>query len=191
MAIDSETSFLWFSAPRSKTSLPETLNPDLSKFPIDPQDPLPESNWLYRRLVLIGTLVWLLAQRSWEEYYHIFNRWTDILMITILILYTVAPSAEQVSKMLATVSLFGPGSRYRDIIKEFQTDHHHDDDHHNYTEPAPVPDSSPGVSVSSIPDTKPSEVPPKVVPQSDDVSDKKDETDNEGVIPPELRVKRR
>lgn len=73
------------------------------------QDPLPESNWLWRRISLVGGLLVLLLHRTWETYKGEHYAWTDYLIITVLILYTVAPSAEQISKMIATVALLGPG----------------------------------------------------------------------------------
>lgn len=78
----------------------------------DPQDPLPESNWIYRRFTLIGSLVVLLVHRSWQVYWnHPLDRWTDFLILSILIAYTVAPSGEQIIKMVATVALLKPGVR--------------------------------------------------------------------------------
>lgn len=77
--------------------------------PIDQQDPLPESNWFFRRIALLGSLVVLFVHRTWEVYRANYDaHWTDYLILAVLVLYTVAPSAEQIGKIIATVSLLKP-----------------------------------------------------------------------------------
>lgn len=105
----------------------------------DPQDPLPESNWTWRRvLVLAGgviqaaglgvilAMLYSIAKAALaalkadpanaatillsaiEALYNL-GWWLIALLILDRILYLVAPSAEQVSKMLLTVSAWRSG----------------------------------------------------------------------------------
>lgn len=92
----------------------------------DPQDPLPESNWLWRRLLafaIVGVIGWQQVMAGDR-----IARWGDggspkeaidaLLNMThwhmgvlggVLLLYMVAPSAEQVAKILATLSAWKSG----------------------------------------------------------------------------------
>lgn len=92
----------------------------------DPQDPLPESNWLWRRILafaIVGVIGWQQVMAG-----NRIARWGDsgspkeaidaLLNMThwhmgvlggILLLYMVAPSAEQVAKILATLSAWKSG----------------------------------------------------------------------------------
>jgi hypothetical protein len=100
----------------------------------DPQDPLPESNWKWRRyyvfgatiLCSIGILIIMvmlyriakldLAGRQGvqttlatiDALYGL-GKWLVILTLVDRILYLIAPSAEQATKMLATVSALRSG----------------------------------------------------------------------------------
>lgn len=92
----------------------------------DPQDPLPESNWLWRRLLafmIVGVIGWQQVMAG-----NRIARWGDkgahekaidaLLDMThwhisalggLLILYMIAPSAEQVAKILSTLSAWKSG----------------------------------------------------------------------------------
>lgn len=92
----------------------------------DPQDPLPESNWLWRRVLafaIVGVIGWQQVMAG-----NRIARWGDggspkeaidaLLNMThwhmgvlggVLLLYMVAPSAEQVAKILATLSAWKSG----------------------------------------------------------------------------------
>lgn len=131
---------------------------------VDPQDPLPESSWFFRRLVCIGSLIVLFTQRGFELYYNRYNHWTDYLILSILILYTVSPSAEQVVKMIATVSLFGPGKSFAKAVTE--------------TTATTITNKEGEQTTTTT--TKPAVV--KVVEEPQDLDD--------GELPQELRVKR-
>jgi hypothetical protein len=100
----------------------------------DPQDPLPESNWKWRRWYVfgatsacsVGILVilimlyriakvdltgWQSAQTTLatiEALYQL-GRWLVLLTLVDRVLYLIAPSAEQATKMLATVSALKSG----------------------------------------------------------------------------------
>lgn len=100
---------------------------------IDNQDPLPESNWLWRRvLVFVGMglvslaigvvllLLWVLSQqalviKSERSLLDIIDAlvkisfWLLTVLVIDRILYLVAPSAEQATKMIQTASLFKHG----------------------------------------------------------------------------------
>lgn len=97
---------------------------------LDPQDPLPESNWKWRRIfifaasvleaIALGFVLWMLyrlatltlgddhqdnqtVRNSIEALYNL-GFWLIILCLADRVLYLIAPSAEQATKMLATVS---------------------------------------------------------------------------------------
>jgi hypothetical protein len=103
----------------------------------DPQDPLPESNWFYRRLLtfsgialcalglaIILAILYRLATlaalspdtpnatqvqlHTIEALYNL-GFWLVIIILVNLTLYMIAPSAEQATKMLATVSALKGG----------------------------------------------------------------------------------
>lgn len=91
----------------------------------DPQDPLPESNWLWRRafifLITIALLagVWfkvddlsvvaLIQNETAIKGLITILKWALSLIGVMVLLYLVAPSAEQVAKMLATLSAWKSG----------------------------------------------------------------------------------
>jgi hypothetical protein len=93
----------------------------------DCQDPLPESNWLYRRwLVFAGeafrmaalafilfALYRLAAQAAdpTEAVRHLYRLGVALVILSLVdrILYLIAPSAEQATKMMATVSAWRAG----------------------------------------------------------------------------------
>lgn len=92
---------------------------------IDVQDPLPESNWLYRR-VFIFVLCTVIALAIWREIQTMIDlakdhpdlivgaflkiiKWEIIVGWCAMTYYLIAPSAEQVGKWLATVSAWRAG----------------------------------------------------------------------------------
>lgn len=86
----------------------------------DPQDPLPESNWLWRRVMAFGVvafIAWQLhlvggriaRQDSPIEALLSLAHWLIIAWLITVMLYMVAPSAEQVAKMLSTLSAWKSG----------------------------------------------------------------------------------
>lgn len=101
----------------------ETASPPLVA---DPQDPLPESNWLWRRLLVFLVLAFI----GWQQLMvgNRIARWGDagahgdaidaLLTMTrwhigtlaiVLVLYLIAPSAEQFAKIVQTVSAWKSG----------------------------------------------------------------------------------
>jgi putative chitinase len=104
----------------------------------DPQDPLPESNWFYRRLLVfigcalcaigLGLILGILykiavtalaladtvngAQITLHSVEALYNLgfWLVMLVGLNLVLYLIAPSAEQATKMLATASAIKGGA---------------------------------------------------------------------------------
>jgi hypothetical protein len=113
------------SAPAASAGPPPTA---------DPQDPLPESNWKWRRWYVFGAttacsvgilviLVMLyriarvdLVGRQTDkttlatiEALYQLGRWLVFLTLVDRVLYLIAPSAEQATKMLATVSALKSG----------------------------------------------------------------------------------
>lgn len=76
---------------------------------IDAQDPLPESNWAYRRFFLFSALYILLLIKVAELQLDRPNLWTEFLILTVVVIYTIAPSAEQATKMFQVASLLRAG----------------------------------------------------------------------------------
>lgn len=76
---------------------------------LDPQDPIPESNWGYRRLFLFLGLIWLLGIKTFEATHDTPNLWTDFLILAIIVVYTIAPSAEQATKMFQIAGVLKAG----------------------------------------------------------------------------------
>lgn len=92
---------------------------------VDPQDPIPDPNWLYRRLFVFVTTLILLAvfyikldivgdvARGGSE--TAIKGLVQLLRICLLLIgalilfYMVAPSAEQITKMIATASAWKKG----------------------------------------------------------------------------------
>lgn len=100
----------------------------------DPQDPLPESNWKWRRIFVfaatavcsagIGIILFMLYQIAKVDLsgrqgvqttlatitaLYELGRWLVILTLVDRVLYLIAPSAEQATKMMATVSALKSG----------------------------------------------------------------------------------
>ena len=94
----------------------------------DPQDPLPESNWFWRRTFIFLVLASLLAgawfkvdivgqvalrngQTSPDAILGLISiiKWALALSGILMLFYLVSPSAEQVVKMLATLSAWRAG----------------------------------------------------------------------------------
>jgi len=93
----------------------------------DPQDPLPESNWLWRRVFIYSTMVVLLVGLGWivwgmtdalleivkgdADATATVNALRDVAYYAIgfaawlATIYTIAPSGEQVAKMVQAVKL--------------------------------------------------------------------------------------
>lgn len=91
----------------------------------DPQDPLPESNWFWRR-VFVGVicaallaLVWyrteVIGQAALSGKAGAVDGLVDLLKLSlyltglVIMLYLIAPSAEQAGKWLATISAWKGG----------------------------------------------------------------------------------
>lgn len=88
---------------------------------LDPQDPLPESNWIPRRwfafsviylLILLKVLEVLLDQSHWETY---------ALIFTMIVCYMIAPSAEQATKMMAQARMTIEGVKFRTAQSKAET----------------------------------------------------------------------
>lgn len=91
----------------------------------DPQDPLPEANWLWRRVFIFGVTAGLLyfiygavdrlgavAMVRPEIGIAAFVSIVKLLVITVNVMalfYMVAPSAEQITKLVKTASLLKAG----------------------------------------------------------------------------------
>jgi hypothetical protein len=105
----------------------------------DCQDPLPESNWLYRRwLVFAGEalravgLAFIMfalygvattgpAGAEATGYLYQLGVWLIILSLVDRVLYLVAPSAEQATKMMATVSAWRGGVFTSPVLRSAAT----------------------------------------------------------------------
>lgn len=89
---------------------------------MDAQDPLPEPQWLWRRVYVFATttglalaiyyFAWLLAHATTADQTRAFftlTKWTLALLWTIMTYYLIAPSAEQIVKMFQTASVLRAG----------------------------------------------------------------------------------
>lgn len=87
---------------------------------VDPQDPLPESKWFWRRLIVflsVATaygLLFLVVRSALAEDMAQIARELMILLGVILLFYLVAPSANQIAELLATLKLRLRGPRRDD-----------------------------------------------------------------------------
>ena len=109
------------TGPAATTSPPQTAT-------ADPQDPLPESNWFWRRLFVgiicaaILVIVWWYADDIGEVALkggagtvEAVNGLVGLLKLSlyllglVIMLYLIAPSAEQAGKWLATISAWKGG----------------------------------------------------------------------------------
>ncbi len=87
---------------------------------VDPQDPLPEGRWLWRRLIVFASvaaaygLLFLAVRRALPEDMAGIARDLMILLGVILLFYLVAPSANQIAELLATLKLRLRGPRRDD-----------------------------------------------------------------------------
>lgn len=89
----------------------------------DPQDPLPESNWFWRRLLAFGMVIFFAWQlhlsgnrmaRAADANHAAdvllsYSKWIIVAWLVTTMLYMIAPSGEQVVKMLATLSAWKSG----------------------------------------------------------------------------------
>jgi len=91
----------------------------------DLQDPLPEANWLWRRIfcfVVVGVLLffmWGLVDRVGKvavvepkagiPALVVICKWTMAFACTVVTYYLLAPSAEQITKLVKTASLLKAG----------------------------------------------------------------------------------
>lgn len=88
-----------------------TVQTEPDKVTIDPQDPLPESNWKWRRWTFVGCVVVIL----WLLYLAI--RWNQpgaywpltVCFLMVWLIYGIAPSAEQFGKIAQAVSAMKDG----------------------------------------------------------------------------------
>lgn len=86
---------------------------------VDVQDPLPENNWLWRRTyvfvfsLLSTAAIWfgLEALNGLQDAASIFllTRWMIWVHLTLIVFYMLAPSAEQIVKVIQTARLLKSG----------------------------------------------------------------------------------
>lgn len=85
--------------------------------PIDPQDPLPEARWFWRRLIVFLStaatygLLWVAVLRILPPDMPGVAANLMLLIGVLLVLYLVAPSATQLAELLATLKLRLRGPR--------------------------------------------------------------------------------
>lgn len=85
--------------------------------PLDPQDPLPEGKWFWRRLIVFVSvaftywLLWRVVRRI--EPPDLPGVAANLMLVigVLLVLYLVAPSATQLAELLATLKLRLRGPR--------------------------------------------------------------------------------
>ena len=75
----------------------------------DPQDPLPESRWLYRRLytwsltIAAIALLWWLVRRMPAEDLQLVALWIIGLLALVVTYYLLAPSAAELARIFAEI----------------------------------------------------------------------------------------
>lgn len=82
--------------------------------PRDPQDPLPEGRWLYRRLFIWGVMLFCCGLLAFIVHrlegdpsaLKSVAQWTISLMALLSTYYLIAPSAEQLAKIVQAGRLF-------------------------------------------------------------------------------------
>lgn len=80
----------------------------------DPQDPLPEGRWLYRRLFTWGLTIFACGLLAFIVHklegdapaLQSMFQWTIGLIALLATYYLIAPSAEQLAKIVASMKLF-------------------------------------------------------------------------------------
>lgn len=83
---------------------------------LDPQDPLPESVWKYRRAFVLWSMLGafvLIAGGMAVDAPPAVLIWLVVFAIVVAILYMVAPSAEQIANIMQHVSAMKAGITFR------------------------------------------------------------------------------
>lgn len=76
---------------------------------LDPQNPLPESQWLYRRLytwsltIAAIALLWWLVRRMPAEDLQLVALWIIGLLALVVTYYLLAPSAPELARIFAEI----------------------------------------------------------------------------------------
>lgn len=147
----------------------------------DPQDPLPESNWKWRRIFIflssliavggVAVVLWMLhgvvktdlagrqdvrtTLATVEALYNL-GWWILMLLLADRILYLIAPSAEQATKMLATVWAWKSGvstaSAARSTAPDGSTAEASTSAGPAGVPPAPAPPQAPDAPLEELPD---------------------------------------
>lgn len=89
--------------------------------PLDAQDPLPDPSWDFRRWFVAGFFVILAGLRAYTVHMNKGAGLLDWLMGMVIVCYLIAPSAEQMTKMLATASLLKSGVTMRQTTTQTDT----------------------------------------------------------------------
>jgi hypothetical protein len=80
---------------------------------VDAQDPLPESSWFYRRVYTFIVSAALIALLGYLGFYapdkNMAFKWTASLLSFVIMIYIVAPSADQITRMIQTASMLKSG----------------------------------------------------------------------------------
>lgn len=100
---------------------------------VDAQDPLPESNWLWRRIFVflltaaLLVLVWIkvdsvadvarMGSREAIEGLVSLLRWCLWLIGILVLFYLLAPSAEQTAKLIQTARSLREGVRFQSVTR--------------------------------------------------------------------------
>lgn len=97
-----------------------TVETPAGRAEIDPQDPLPESNWKPRRAYvgwsMVGDFV-LIALALYVDAPPAVTIWLIVFAIVIATLYMVAPSAEQIANIMQHVSAMRAGITFRSTAR--------------------------------------------------------------------------
>lgn len=113
------------------TDSPVHVEAEPTRIVVDPQDALPESQWLYRRLIIFGTtllfsvmlgvIIWQVAQLGTQNPLSAINALTYIaygvigLLFLNITLYLIAPSAEQFANWVQKVAALKNGITFKTV----------------------------------------------------------------------------
>ncbi len=116
------------------------MSDELKSSSLDPQDPLPESNWLWRRVfvyLVTAVVMWFLwgaidrlggvaVLYPMQGVPALLNlcHWLIVLVILMVTYYLLAPSAEQMTKAIHTAALLRSGVQLasRSVQEEGRTE---------------------------------------------------------------------
>lgn len=114
----------------------------------DPQDPLPEGQFLYRRIfsyvmavVLLGLLAWIVYRIDQSKDLADTAFWLIVLLWWVVTFYMIAPSAEQITKIIQAARIVRSGASVPRPLQPEPREERPVDGHREYDEEDVAPRS--------------------------------------------------